>query len=74
MTRKDAIDRLQSADSLSDEMDVALTSLIAWESIIDELKYKIEFFRQCGAKDYAIGMDTALYIIQQHLKDGNIIC
>lgn len=74
MDRKEAIDRLQCVDSLDSATSIALDSLIAWDGVISELSDKIEFFRKCGAKDYAQGMDAALYIIQQHLHDGNIIC
>lgn len=74
MTRKEAIDKLQCIDSLDDATSVAVNSLLAWETVISELTEKIAFSKQCGAKDYALGMDTALYVIQQHLHDDNIVC
>ena len=73
MNRQEAILELQNKGNLTDSEKIALDSLIAWDLVITELQDKIEFTRKCYAKDYSLGMDAALYIIQKHLQDGNII-
>jgi hypothetical protein len=69
----EAINKLRQDDTLSEEIQMAIRSLIAWQSVIDDLQNKIEFARMANAKDYAIGMDTALFVIREHLKETNII-
>lgn len=73
MNRQEAILELQNKGNLTDAEKIALDGLIAWDLVIMELQDKIEFTRKCHAKDYSLGMDAALYIIQTHLQDDNII-
>lgn len=73
MTRFEAIMELQGRENLDEATKVALASLKAWTAIIEDLHTRIDLADQCRAKDYKIGMDTALYLIHQHLNDEDIV-
>lgn len=73
MNVTEAINKLRQDDTLSEEIQMAIRSLMAWQSVIDDLQSKIEFARSANARDYAIGMDTALFVIREHLKETDII-
>ena len=73
MTRIEAINKLRQDNADSEEVQIAIASLKAWDSVISDLQHKIDFARQASAKDYAIGMDTALFVIREHLRETDII-
>ena len=73
MNVAEAINKLETLDSNLEAIQMAICSLNAWKSVIDDLQDKIAFARAANAKDYAIGMDTALFVIREHLKETNIV-
>ena len=73
MTRKEAITKLKQDDALSEEMQIAIKSLEAWDTIIADIEYRVKFARDIRANDYAIGMDAALFLIRKHLNESDIV-
>lgn len=73
MTRKEAISKLRQDDASSEEMQIAIRSLEAWNTVIEDIEARVKFAREVHANDYAIGMDAALFLIRKHLNESDII-
>ena len=73
MTRIEAINKLRQDNADSEEVQIAIKSLEAWDTVIEDIDHRVKFAREVHANDYAIGMDAALFLIRKHLNESNIV-
>ncbi len=73
MTRYDALHKLKQTNPISEEIQIAIKSLEAWTTVIEDIEHRVKFAREVHANDYAIGMDAALFLIRKHLNESNIV-